>query len=131
ELVREYPPVGESAVRSLAQVILALGAQGEVVLVGRGAGCVLPARSTLHVRVVAPLEDRIAYMGQWLRLPLAEAADKVRQRDQRRAEFLSATFRRDPADVHQYDLILNSSLLGEEACAELIGHAARARAMNS
>jgi hypothetical protein len=37
-------------------------------------------------------------------------------------------FHRDPNEVHQYDLILNSSLLGEDVCAELIAQAARARA---
>jgi cytidylate kinase len=126
ELLRAHPAF-EPALSSLARVVLALAAQGEVVLIGRGAGYILPHRTTLNVRVVAPLEDRIAYMGQWLRLSVAEAAEKVRQRDARRAEFLRATFGCDPAEVHQYDLVLNSSLLGEETCAELIAHAARAR----
>ena len=30
--------------------------------------------------------------------------------------------------MHQYDLLLNTSLLGEDVCAELIALAARARA---
>ncbi len=112
----------------LARVMLVLGAQGNVVLLGRGAGCILPADSTLNVRVVAPLQDRIAYMSQWLRLTEAEAAERVRLRDQRRAEFVETHFHRRPDDVHQYDLLLNSSLLGEELCADLIVRAARARA---
>ena len=32
-----------------------------------------------------------------------------------------------PADIHQYDLLLNSSLLGEDVCADLIAQAARAK----
>jgi len=76
---------------------------------------------------VAPLQDRVAYMGQWLRLTEEEAAEKVRRRDERRAEFIATHFHRQPGDVHQYDLVLNSSLLGEEVCAELIAQAARAR----
>jgi hypothetical protein len=74
------------------------------------------------------LQERIAYMGQWLRLSVEEAAERVRLRDQRRAEFIANHFQRQPADVHQYDLVLNSSLLGEDVCAELIAQAARARA---
>jgi hypothetical protein len=66
-------------------------------------------------------------MTQWLRLTPEEAAEQVRVRDARRAEFLEAHFRRRPADVYQYDLLLNSSLLGEELCAELIVQAARAK----
>jgi cytidylate kinase len=127
ELLRSHPSLADPALTSLARVVLALGAQGEVVLIGRGAGCMLPRRWALNVRVVAHLDDRIAYMGQWLRLPVNEAAEKVRQRDARRAEFLMATFGCDPAEVHQYDLLLNSSLLGEETCADLVVQAARAR----
>ncbi|MCI0681840.1 MAG: cytidylate kinase-like family protein [Gemmataceae bacterium] len=111
----------------LARIVLSLGAQGEVILLGRGAGCILPARSTLHVRFVAPLEDRIAYMGQWLRLTHDEAAEQVRKRDLRRADFVSTHFHRRPSDVHQYDLVLNSSALGEETCADLVVHAAKAK----
>ena len=86
-----------------------------------------PRESTLHVRIVAPLQDRVAYMGQWMRLPQEEAAERVRALDERRAEFVATHFHRRPADAHQYDLVLNSSLLGEDVCAELIAQAARAR----
>ena len=113
---------------NLARVMLALGAQGQVVLIGRGAGCILPRETTLNVRVIAPLEERIAYMGQWLRLTIEEATERVRMRDERRIEFVVNNLHRDPNDVHQYDVILNSSLLGEDVCAELIAQAARARA---
>src|SRR5262249_8360261 len=115
------------SLQALARLVLALGAAGEVVLVGRGAGYLLPRESTLHVRVIAPLEDRVAYMSQWMRLPVDEAAEQVRLRGSRRADFLSTPFHRQPADAYQYDLLLNSSLLGEELCAELIARAARGK----
>jgi cytidylate kinase len=115
------------AVLDLARIILALAAGGDVVLVGRGAGCILPLRSTLNVRLMSPLADRIAYMAQWLRLTTEEAADQVRLRDNRRSAFIETHFHRKPGDIYQYDLVLNSSLLGEELCAELIVHAARAK----
>ncbi len=52
--------VTESAyVVHLVETILSLGAHGECVIVGRGAGHVLPEANTLRVRLVAPLEDRI------------------------------------------------------------------------
>ncbi len=117
----------DEAVQNLARLVLALGAQGEVVLIGRGTGCVLPRLTTLNVRVVAPLKERVGYMSQWLRLTTAEAAEKVRLRDERRAEFVTTHFHCDPADVHRYDLVLNSSLLGEEAGADLIARAAQLR----
>jgi cytidylate kinase len=116
----QHPSIGD-----LARVILALGAEGEVVLIGRGAGCILPPESTLHVRIVAPLDERIAYMAQLMRLTPEEAAAQVQLRDNRRAQFIATHFHRQPGDVYQYDLVLNSSLLGEELCADLIVKAAR------
>ena len=67
-------------------------------------------------------------MSQWLRLTLEQAAAQVELRDRRRADFLDTHFHRQPGDIYQYDLVLNSSLLGEELCAELIAQAARAKA---
>ena len=129
-LLREQNLSHNPSVLSLARVILALGAQGDAILLGRGAGCILPAASTLHARIIAPLGDRVAYMGQWLRMTVEEAAEQVQRRDTRRAEFIHTHFHRKPADPYQYDLILNSSRLGEDRCAELIAQAARGKLAN-
>ena len=126
-LLRDQNLSQNPAILTLARVVLALGAQGEAVMIGRGSGFILPRASTLHVRLVAPLEERIAYMSQWQRLPVEEAAEMVRVRDERRVEFLQTHFHRRGADVHPYDMLLNTSLLGEDVCAELILTAARAR----
>ncbi len=127
DLLREQVLSRHPTIVNLARVVLTIGAQGEAVLVGRGAGNILPRDTTLHVRIVAPLEDRIAYMSQWLRLTREEAAERVRVRDSRRAEFFETHFNRPPTDPHQYDMLLNSTLLGEDLCADLIIEAARAK----
>lgn len=127
ELEQLYRLSGNEPLRQLARLVLALGAQGEAVMIGRGAGYVLPRETTLNVRVVAPLPERIAYMSQWLRLSVAEATERVRSRDEERSEFVRTQFHRSPAEVHEYDLLLNTSRLGEETCADLIAQAARAR----
>jgi cytidylate kinase len=127
QLQREEGLSRQPGAVNLARVILALGAGGQVVLIGRGAGCLLPPASTLKVRILAPLGDRIAYMSDWLRLTREEAAERVRLRDSRRAEFLQSHYHHEPGDVYKYDLVLNSSLLGEELCADLIVQAARAK----
>jgi hypothetical protein len=111
----------------MAQLVLALGAQGNVILLGRGAGYLLPRRSTLHIRFVAPLTDRVAYMAQWLRLTEEEAAEQVRRRDHRRTDYLATHFHRKPNDVHHFDMVLNTSLLGEENCADVVAAAAKAK----
>ncbi len=127
QLEREFHLRQHASLLDLARTVLCLGAQGAVVLVGRGAGYILPRDSTLFVRIVAPLSDRIAYMSQWLRLTAAEAEKQVGARDCRREEFIASHFQRTAGDVHDYDLTLNSSLLGEDLCAEMIAQAARAK----
>jgi cytidylate kinase len=106
-----------------ARLILTLGAHGEVIFVGRGAGFLLPRETTLHARMIAPQEDRISYMSQLLRMSRSQAAEHVRQREAERAQFVSRCFQ-PPATGIVYDMILNSSALGEELCADLISQAA-------
>jgi cytidylate kinase len=76
---------------------------------------------------VAPTAERVAYLAQWLRLTVEEAAAQVRLRDSRRQEFLSTHFHQRPSETCLYDLVLNSTSLGEDLCAELILQAARTR----
>lgn len=121
------PESRREEIRSLFRIILAIGARGEAVIIGRGAGCLLPPTSTLHVRIVAPLADRVTYLSQLERLTREKAAEQVEARDAERAAFVAEHFGRQLGDVYQYDLVLNSSLLGEELCADLIVRAARAK----
>jgi cytidylate kinase len=125
-LLRQEHLSQQSSFINLARLVLALGSQGKAVLIGRGSGFILPSSTTLHGRIVAPLGDRIAYMSQWLRLSIEEASERVRVRDERRIDFIRNHFNRQPEDVHQYDLVLNSSLLGEALCGELLVQAAQA-----
>lgn len=113
------------AIHQLARVVLAIGVRGEAVILGRGAGCLLPSPSTLYVRVIAPLADRIAFLSQLERLTPEQAAEQVRLRDERRSQFVYAHFRRQHVDLYQFDLLLNSSQLGEEICSAVVAEAAQ------
>ena len=129
-LLAERKIGGPEAVE-LIRLVFHIAARGEVVLVGRGAGILLPPETTLNVRVVAPLDQRIAYIGQWLRMTAEEAADEVEARDRVRSAMHAALASRDPADLTQYDLVLNSGRLGEAVAAELIVQAVRAKHLPS
>ena len=120
----------DPAVVRLARLVIALGASGEAVLIGRGAGHLLPPATTLHVRVIAPKADRVAYIKQLMRLTEEEAAEEVLRRDAGRAEFLRQHMHLRAHDPYPYDLLLNSGRLGEETCADLIAQAARAKLLS-
>ena len=113
----------------MVRLILTVAARGDAVIVGRGAGFLLPAESTVHVRIVAPLESRVAYFAQWLRLSREEAEAEVRSRDDRRAKFLARVLRRDPADPTAYDAVVNAGRLGVDGAAQFIGWAVRTKQM--
>jgi cytidylate kinase len=119
----------DPAIIELARIVLVIGAKGQSVFIGRGAGHLLPRESTLHVRIVAPLDDRVAYLAQWLRLTQEEASTLVGSRDHQRKDFLARHFHHDETDLTQFDMVLNSQLLGEEACAALIVRAAQAKTL--
>jgi cytidylate kinase len=120
------PFVEESAyVRHLVETVLALGVHGECVIVGRGAAFILPAETTLRVRLVAPPKVRIATLSRNLGLPEKEAARRVRTLDRERVDFLRDHFLKDPTDPNQYDLVLNAGRLPVDAEAALIVEALR------
>ncbi|HYH65889.1 MAG TPA: cytidylate kinase family protein [Urbifossiella sp.] len=111
----------------LYRLLFAVAARGDAVLVGRAAGHLLPVESTLHVRVAAPLDTRVAYLAQTLRITRDEAAAEVLRRDAGRAEFLARTVFLDAADLSGYDLVVNPVRLGLEAAAQLVGWAVRVK----
>jgi cytidylate kinase len=113
-----------SFVRHLVQTILSLGAHGQCVIVGRGAILILPRESTLRVRLVAELEDRIETLRKRLNLTRSEAERQIEETDRARRRFIKDHFQADPADAHHYDLTLNTSRWSIKQCAELIVAAA-------
>lgn len=113
----------------LIRLVLTVAARGNAVIVGRAAGFMLPPETTVHVRVIAPLESRVAYLAQELRLTRPEAAEEVRARDERRALFLDRTLARDASDPTAYDAVVNSERLGVEGAAQFIGWAVRTKQM--
>jgi cytidylate kinase len=115
------PAVTSNAyVRYLTETVFSLAAHGECVIVGRGAAQLLPAASTVRVRVVAPIEQRIAWMVRERHLAHHEAARQVAAVETERARFVRDHFQKNPTDLHQYDLIVNSGRFSVEACADLV-----------
>jgi cytidylate kinase len=114
---------------ALVRIVFVVAARGEVVIVGRGAGFLLPVESTIHARVIAPLDERVNFFAQTHRMTREEATHEVRARDDRRAKFLAWAVRRDPANLTGFDLVVNSTRLGVEGSSQLIGWAVRTKQM--
>jgi cytidylate kinase len=120
------PGVSAAAyVRRLLETVVALAAQGKCVIVGRAAAQILPSATTLRVRLVGPLESRVAVVRKRLGLSQVEAARRVEAIDTGRVHFVKENFGRDPTDPARYDLVLNSVRFSVAACTDLIVEALR------
>jgi cytidylate kinase len=98
-----------------------LAVQGNVILVGRGANAItaqLP--HVLHVRLVAPLPDRVRNFADYHQLPQDKAERLVRETDERRRRYVRTYFEADTEDPTNYDLTINTSRSGFGLAARLI-----------
>jgi hypothetical protein len=121
ELFRDEPLIGEEDyVGQLVRVLFSLAAHGGCVIVGRGSAQVLPAESTLRVRLIGPQASRIAALEERFDLTAEEARRWVEETDRRRSRFVREQFHRDPDDAALYDLVLNTCRLSVSDCADLI-----------
>lgn len=120
ELFGLHPPA-ELLVQKTAQTILHLAQLGRVILIGRAAN-VITARlpHVLHVRLVAPLGQRVAYFQEKFGLTRKEAAAKIHCEDAARQRYLRKYFNKDIEDPLLYHLVINSGLVNSQSAARLI-----------
>jgi cytidylate kinase len=126
ETFLEGPAISETSfVRHLIETVLALGTHGNCVIVGRGASYILPRETTLRVRIVAALEDRVRVLRQRHGSTRQQAEAEVARIDQERTRFIMTHFLKDPTDPRNYDMVLNSSRFPAATCAQCIIDALR------
>lgn len=104
----------------LRQVLLTLGQQGDVIIVGRGAEYILPGQFGLRARMVAPFDVRAERIAKEEGLAIDAAHALVRKVDQERKDFIRSHFQQDVRDPLQYDLILNTGALSVQGTAEIV-----------
>ena len=122
-LREEYYAPQEAYLDHLAKLIEAIGRAGESILVGRGAGFMLPRETTLSVRVIAPLKVRAQRLAERMGVSVRTARRAARDLDRRRAQFDRTMHRANPNDPHNFDMVLDTDSLGLEIAAEIIVHA--------
>ncbi len=125
-LREEHYAPQEAYLDHLAKLIEAIGRAGESVLVGRGAGFLLPRETTLSLRVIAPLRIRSVRLAERMGVSVRTARRAARDLDRRRAQFDRTMHRMASADPHNYDLVLDSQSLGLDIAVEMIVKAVEA-----
>ena len=121
-------PSEERMVMMTRRVIEDAVRAGPVVLVGRGAQCMLASRTdALHVFCYAPVEELVRYAVDVLGIPFADAPRTVADMNRQREEYVKHHFKRDWRDLGNYDLCVNTARLGLDGSAALITSLARER----
>jgi cytidylate kinase len=103
------------------KIVRRAAARGHVVIVGRGAQVILAdRRDVLHVRIIAPFEQRVAYVMQREGLDRHSAEARIQRKDHARARHLEQEYHHKPDEAQLYDLVLNTSRLDLESAVALI-----------
>jgi cytidylate kinase len=102
--------------------------QGNAVLVGRGAQCLLADRpDALHVFCYAPKAFLVQYAVAHRGVDPANAEHEVDRRNREREQYVKRHFSRNWRELANYHLCLDTGRLGIERAAGLVVQAARAR----
>jgi cytidylate kinase len=104
----------------LKQIVLTLGHQGDVIIVGRGARFILPGQFGLSVRMIAPIETRIRRIADAARLSLDAARVEVKRSDRERVKLVRRHFGHDVTNPLSHDLTINTDAMNVEAAAEVV-----------
>jgi len=114
--------------QTLKTSVQAAAEQGHVVIIGRGSQVLLAGqRDVLHVRIIAPLEQRITYVALREGISIDDAGLRIRLKDRDRMNYLRTQYHRRSNDSLLYDLTINTAVLDLDSVVELIAAALLAK----
>ncbi len=119
-------PDSWTVIEQITETTLRLAELGNVILIGR-AGNIITARlpHVLHVRLVAPLDQRIARIRAVLQKTEVQARRFCEQEDAARERYVKKYFKAEVSDALRYHLVINTGLISLEEAARLIAEAVR------
>jgi cytidylate kinase len=122
--VFEVHPPAQAVVEQTAETILKLAELGNVILIGRGSAVITAGLPhVLRVRLIAPLETRMAHVGEFYHLTRTEAYKFCLSQDRGRERYLKRYYKADINNPLLYHLTINTGLVGYDDAAKLIGDA--------
>jgi hypothetical protein len=120
DLFSLHPPT-ETLVRRASETILHLAELGNAILVGRGGNVITaPLPGMLHLRLVGPLESRVAHFQRFDHLDKKEALARIRREDGGRRRYFKEYFRKDIDDPLLYHFVINTGCVSVEDAAQTI-----------
>jgi cytidylate kinase len=111
----------DRAVDLVRAAVTAAYERGNVLIIGRGSQAVLEDKpDVLHLRVVAPFEDRIERIRARESLSPAQARRLITDSDRATEEYLGTFYHIDVDDPSLYHMVLNTGKLGIDKTVAMI-----------
>lgn len=116
-----------NVVRYISDIVTSYANEGNVVIVGR-AGCVLTKhiKKSLHIKIIAPLDWRVASVANRFEISTEEAKAKVLGIDAKRHTFMEM-FNGIKPESELFDLVVNRATLTNEEIVDTIITIAKSR----
>jgi cytidylate kinase len=122
------PTFDQEMLRAVQDAVREYASHGNVVIVGRGASAILGRRpDVLRVFLYGPREWRVAYIAEHFRVDAKTAEKEIDRMDKGRAAYLRDWYGLAFGDPDNYDLLIDTSALGDEKSATTIVEAVRTR----
>ena len=113
-----------SLLHKTTETVLQLARMGKVIIVGRGGNIItLKLKNVFHVRLIAPLENRIKYIMDVQKMNRQDAEAYIKKEDLARRNYLKSNFSRDIENPELYHIVLNTGLLTHQETAAVIADA--------
>ena len=109
-----------------SKVIKEIADEGNCVIIGRGADYILRDRSDcFNVFVRADMDSKVMRIEEIYGKNDKKTEDRIKDKDTKRRVFYRSFTMREWGDIANYNLVLDSGVIGLEKCAEIICDAAR------
>ncbi len=103
-----------------SQAIRDIAQQGSAIFLGRASDYVLRDMECLDVFICAPMEDRVKRVCERTGMEAAEAEKYIQRKEKNRRDYYNFFTLGNWGVASNYDLCLDSSLVGLGGCADLI-----------
>jgi len=102
----------ETMVRTLNQVVRMVARHGNVVILGRSGYAILSGLAdVLHIRLQAPLDDRIERVRAEQNVSLLEATALIKEKDRIRTAFVESFYHVPWDSPHAFDIAINTAFV--------------------
>ena len=117
-------PSQRTLLQKISESILQLARMGKVIIVGRGANIITAKlKNSFHVRLVAPLHNRVSHIMKIENLKKKDAEAFVKQKDKARRDYIKSSFSQKVEDIEMYHIVVNTGLMSHKESAEIIAGA--------